>query len=802
MSQEFNKVTTTSNFIKNLLISTYLPLIRTVRDYDYIVKDRLYIYKCEVIKCTESGYIVTGFTNAKFSGKRASFRVLSEYYFGDKNDKLCTNYISNSEGYDSITHERLGKYLRSLRDMYDLNLMPLYNCFSNQILEAHHISNDCVWTPVEDEEGNIIKNVLTGYKAKVEKTASEYNTKIYKVPIRFNTDYTICMDSLGITTFAPAFIKNNNLIKLNNTRFGNGVDATNKYIKLHRTGVVQSKSNLRFKDPFVIRFNNIPETKEVVYFDKSLRKLDYLHNDDFYLEYTSTMLPRLKYYIKNPGKYDITEVTLDEFRDNPTNYYYSNNGTIVRCTLEDEYNSNIFYYTFDYSSSGFTYLMTDWTPDDPNLPEGLVLYIGMEPSTGRIDSTYEDIEYFWYDDNTIYTSIRTWNDDKTQYFDEDNLKIINNDRVLYLEVNRKRLYDAPGFKSVCLWRRCDKYHKYNENEVYYIRNNGIFEEWDYILDEESFNSDKTFYYTKENDEYIRCTEDSRWSSTTEYYVFYNENFITAKEYYFIIHTTDFFIALGFDGSPDNYYSIENGIFRRLTIEDTFDINSNYAIKIARESYTWLVKDNEGKLVPSQDKYIVEGTTYYAKYELETENKYTYDITEENCALYDYLEDNLYLLIQVPKSFDSSIVILEGNYLNTESTKIIDDSQVNLLPAPLVDYLYTSKLKLMEMPSSKPVPFSDTLIEFLLWNAINNLDSINNNMDRLLLAISKIIENPFTIRHANFWYPQYRKIISDIGKYNNNMVVTDNLGYVTRNLEHIINTTSNSESYINNYYTGN
>ena len=175
MFQEFNKVTTTSNFIKNLLISTYLPLIRTVRDFDYIIKDRLYVYKCEIIKCTKSGYLLTGYKNVKFDGDRAAYRVVTEYYFGERNDKLCTNYISNSEGYDSITHERLGKYLRSLRDMYDLNLMPLYNCFSNQILQAHHITS-----------------------ARVEKTATDYNTKIYKVPIRFNTDYTICMENLNI----------------------------------------------------------------------------------------------------------------------------------------------------------------------------------------------------------------------------------------------------------------------------------------------------------------------------------------------------------------------------------------------------------------------------------------------------------------------------------------------------------------------------------------------------------------------------------------------------------------------------
>ena len=197
MSQEFNKVSTTSNFIKNLLISTYLPLIRTVRDYDYILANRLYVYKCNIIKCNKSGYIVTGYQHENFKGDRAQFRILSEYYFGEQNDKLCTNYISNSEGYDSLTHERLGKYLRSLRDMYDLNLMPLYNCFSNNILQGHHIVCKGNWQ-----------------KDKVEKTSDDYGKKVYKIPIRFNTDYTICMENLGVTTFAPAFIKNSNLVTM------------------------------------------------------------------------------------------------------------------------------------------------------------------------------------------------------------------------------------------------------------------------------------------------------------------------------------------------------------------------------------------------------------------------------------------------------------------------------------------------------------------------------------------------------------------------------------------------------------
>ena len=52
---QFNKVSTTSNFIKQLLNNTYLPVIRTVRPGDYIIKGRLYILKCTLLRCTKSG---------------------------------------------------------------------------------------------------------------------------------------------------------------------------------------------------------------------------------------------------------------------------------------------------------------------------------------------------------------------------------------------------------------------------------------------------------------------------------------------------------------------------------------------------------------------------------------------------------------------------------------------------------------------------------------------------------------------------------------------------------------------------
>ena len=765
MLQEFNKVTTTSNFIKNLLISTYLPLIRTVRDFDYIIVDRLYIYKCNVIKCTKSGYIVTGYNYVNFEGKRAEYKVKSEYYFGEKNDKLCTNYISNSEGYDSLTHERLGKYLRSLRDMYDLNLMPLYNCFSNQIFQSHHITNE-----------------------RIEKTNLEYDTKIYKVPIRFNTDYTICMENLGVTTFAPAFIKHNNLVKLNNTRFGNGVDATNKYSKLHRTGVIQNKANLRFNEPILIRFNNIPETKSVTYFESSLREIDSLHNNEYYSPLTVNTLPRSKYYLKNYGKYDYVGISSEEFNANKTKYYYNNDGIITQCTDLDFYSIEKSYFVLDASatSSVCTYLVTSKVPTSDNLDN---FYYGVEPATGRIDSTYtSERVYISYEDGVLIQNMEP-EDDITIEYDATN-------KIFKVIAEQSIIYDSPGFNVVCMWTKCDKYHKYSEDETYYIRENGVFYEWEYSLDEATFNENKTFYYIKSGDDYIQCDSTSVFDPTETYYVYYLEDYITAEEYYFIMHTTDFYTGNGFKDEPSNFYKLVDGQFIQCTQSDTFDINTVYAEKVIKENYTWKVYDPvSGTLVDSTDTYIKDNVKYYSQYTLETKKNYVYDITEENCALYDYLEDCLYLLIQVPKSFDTNIIILEGDYTSTASRKIIDDSQVDLLPRPMVDYLYTSNLKLMAVATKKVIPFSDSLLEFLLWNAINNLDSINNNMDRLLLAIGKILSDPFSIHYANYWYPDYRKIVYDIGRNYNNIYVADNLGYVTKDIEQVINTTYNSDSYI-------
>lgn len=464
--QEFNKVSTTSNFIKELLNTTYLPVIRTVQAGDYIIEGRTYIYKCDIIRCDKTGYVLP-YPDSTLSPK-AVFHQIGEYTFGEKNGKLCTNFTSNHEGYDSLTHERLGDYLRALRDMYGLNLMPMYNCFSRNSLAQYHIFTDGI-----------------------RKTHYNYHTKLYKVPIRFNTDYTICIENVGKTTFAPAFIRNEHLVTLNKTDIGDNIDVTNRYISLHTTDVISTYSGMRFFDPIVIRFNNIPETRTV--------------------EYTVS-----------------------------------------------------------------------------------------------------------------------------------------------------------------------------SNDVEYIK-----------------------------------VELSALDSTT------NPQ------------------ALGWYVQSDNIYE------------------------------------------PTTDTNVDLSKTYYIKADILSTSYYTYDIEDVHCAMYDSIEDIFYMLIQVPESFDSNIVVLEGDYRNTQSDKYYNQLDIRNYPENYLDKLFTHDIRLMRMNVPQVIPFSDTLIQFLLWNAIDNLDTINLDMDRLLKSLANLYLNPDEKYYANYWYFRYREILSRYSKHNQLEYIDDNYGYVTSDVEALL-----------------
>ena len=109
-------------------------------------------------------------------------QFLPKYYHYNKPELNYTKNLQIKNNiYDSYTHEYLGDYLRFQRDYNKINLMPLYNCFSNRDCEHLDLS-------VEVSSGN------NGYTAEF-KTSEDY--KIYMVPVKLFQKYTIAIDCEG-----------------------------------------------------------------------------------------------------------------------------------------------------------------------------------------------------------------------------------------------------------------------------------------------------------------------------------------------------------------------------------------------------------------------------------------------------------------------------------------------------------------------------------------------------------------------------------------------------------------------------
>ena len=98
------------------------------------------------------------------------------------------------------------------------------------------------------------------------------------------------------------------------------------------------------------------------------------------------------------------------------------------------------------------------------------------------------------------------------------------------------------------------------------------------------------------------------------------------------------------------------------------------------------------------------------------------------------EDDLKLLLKLPKEVTSSIVILEGDY--TACANIIDGNlatQFVYNEEELPD-VYYSKSELLSVNNQVSYPFADRLVEFLIGQAITNIDQFSSNVMRVQDAL--------------------------------------------------------------------
>lgn len=147
----------------------YIPYIKN--GYFQIYVDGAWRYCHEDFEDTEHNKV------HKIKGSSAA---ITPYSYGQKLLNYTKTLKIQNTIYDSYTHEYLGDYLRFHRDFAKINLMPLYNCFSNR--SCPHL--------------DLTFNVGQNYKATF-KTDQTFGTALYKyymVPVKFFKEYTIAID--------------------------------------------------------------------------------------------------------------------------------------------------------------------------------------------------------------------------------------------------------------------------------------------------------------------------------------------------------------------------------------------------------------------------------------------------------------------------------------------------------------------------------------------------------------------------------------------------------------------------------
>lgn len=223
MFQLFNKDTIESRYIKSILNNTYLPSYSTVRDGDYIIEGNQYVYKNSIIECTSSG-LADGNTTGAICGLPLSiaddsficgvgqvgkFEKISDFTFNKFLPGITYTYNSTSSTYDSITHKYLGKYLRCLRDIRNIDLMPYYNCYSGLTTDLISLS----LTDVNSKNSN--GSDKTSYTVTVDETSSSKYT-VHLIPVCFNKYYSIFIDSDNPIYLKSVLLHDNGRVMLKN----------------------------------------------------------------------------------------------------------------------------------------------------------------------------------------------------------------------------------------------------------------------------------------------------------------------------------------------------------------------------------------------------------------------------------------------------------------------------------------------------------------------------------------------------------------------------------------------------------
>ena len=174
------------NTIKGLLHTFNLPTIRVITPTTQLFKDCLYVYNNLIVRAN----VTKKLNSLKDITKNDIIRV-RDYRLNEFIPNLTKNFVLINNIWDSYSQKYLGDYLRFIRDYRNLDLMPLYNCFNNEMPTHLNYSNDRISFNTEDDE-----------------------YVIWMVPVKFFKKYTIAINCDFPIEFICGYYSNRQLYNL------------------------------------------------------------------------------------------------------------------------------------------------------------------------------------------------------------------------------------------------------------------------------------------------------------------------------------------------------------------------------------------------------------------------------------------------------------------------------------------------------------------------------------------------------------------------------------------------------------
>ncbi len=196
MLVKFNDNNLSTTFVKSVVTATPLPIYDCIQDGDFIIEGCYYIYHGYLIRCTVSGTLDRRLNDlqpgeAYVNTDNSTFLVLDSIAFGEYKQNVTRKETCPNSYYDNDTHRLLGKYLRMMRSYFGIDLMSMYNVYDGTVIEDMYINSNKEY-------------YLTLAKPPV--------SKVLWVPIKYNTKYTIYVDSSKPVKICPAFRNNFGII--------------------------------------------------------------------------------------------------------------------------------------------------------------------------------------------------------------------------------------------------------------------------------------------------------------------------------------------------------------------------------------------------------------------------------------------------------------------------------------------------------------------------------------------------------------------------------------------------------------